>query len=302
MKIAVACGGDSSERVISIKSGKAVHAALELAGHQSFLFDVNPKTFSAGDLPNADLVFIALHGEYGEDGKFQTVLQSAGIPYTGSGPEACRLAMDKLAFREALTRQNLPMPRLITCGTKDQIDTTNVPYPVFIKPAIGGSSIGVSKARDGEQLISGVECAFRESDRIVIEKAVSGREFAVGVLNDKALQPIEICTDRDYFDYEAKYNDPGTRYLFPENLSEGVVTAMKKLALQTHVALGCEVLSRVDLILQEDKIYILELNAIPGMTERSLLPLEAKYDGIQFPELCDIIVKQTVKQHNSLKT
>lgn len=297
MNIGVACGGRSSERNVSLKSGRAVHAALEMAGYKSKIFDIDPLTFSVQDFKGVDVVFVALHGEFGEDGQFQSLLQNAGIPYTGSGPEACRLAMDKLDFRNVLDQHRIQMPTLLTAGLREDIRIDQIVYPAFVKPAIGGSSIGVSKLLSKEDAGIAIEKAFKESSRILVEKAVEGREFAVGVLDGTALQPIEICTQRAYFDYEAKYSDPGTKYVFPQDLSETLILKMQQIALQVHNYLECRTLSRVDMIVRDEDVYVLELNAAPGMTERSLLPLEAQAANIQFAELCDIIVKSAIQNH-----
>ena len=297
LKIAVLAGGTSSEREVSLRSGAAVHQALVGKGFDAVLLDVDGRAAAQARAAGADLAFIALHGVFGEDGGVQSALEEAGIPYTGSGPEACRRAMDKEASRKVLNQSGFAEPRwrVIRGGTAPPGAPSDLEYPFFVKPCRGGSSIGVSQVKSEAEWPAAWAAARAEDDKVIVESKVTGREMAVGILGDHALPVIEICPARDFYDYTAKYSDSGTRYVFPDDLTPAVLKRIQENALRAHRALGCGGFSRVDLILTAAADYVLEVNAIPGLTAASLLPKQALKEGIQFADLCVMMIRESIK-------
>jgi len=298
LKVAVLYGGPSSERDISIKSGKAVGQALESKGCVVRMVDAVGDFFKQLEGFGPEQVFIALHGKFGEDGTVQRLLEEAGYAYTGSGPEGCSNAMDKVKSRRLLEAGGVWTPRWWCFDDFAQAMETPVNYPVFVKPALGGSSIGVSLVRGFGEWGPALREAFAEDRTVLVEASVSGREFAVGILGSRVLPPVEIVSAGDFFDFEAKYNSGGTRYVFPEDLYELDRESLCGAALKAHRLLGCEAFSRADLILSRDeagasRIHVLEVNAIPGLTSRSLLPTEARKAGITFEDLCVMILRES---------
>ncbi|MBP9733925.1 MAG: D-alanine--D-alanine ligase [Candidatus Omnitrophica bacterium] len=301
IKIAVLAGGISSEREISLRSGAAVHAALLGKGLDAVLLDVDERAAQMTKDAGADLAFIALHGAFGEDGRVQQALEDLGIPYTGSGPEACRRAMDKEVSRELFRAAGLAEPRwtVVTDLRQGTAAIQATGLPAFVKPCRGGSSIGVTQLKTEAQWSSAFESARAEDARVMVESKIKGRELAVGILGDHALPAIEICPAREFYDFEAKYSNSGTQYIFPEDISASRLKRIQETALRAHQALGCEGFSRVDLIMDEDTDYALEVNAIPGMTATSLLPKQARREGIQFEDLCVMMIQQRVRRGGS---
>lgn len=300
--IAVLCGGDSSEREVSLRSGRAVYEALNAQGFRARLEDVGPKNCGRLKDRRPDFAFLALHGSYGEDGALQEWLELEGISYSGSGPKACRRSMDKRLTRAAFLRGGLRCPEGIVFCREDKIINPFGAYPVFVKPASGGSSIGVSRVESEGALREAAERAFAQDRWIILERAVAGREFTAGVLGDRALPAIEIRTPRTFFDYEAKYSDSGTEYVFPEDLPEEVLKSLEAAAFKAHEILECRSFSRTDFILSEDgQVWALELNAIPGMTSKSLMPKAARRAGIGFADLCAMIILCSVDPDFSVR-
>lgn len=286
-KIGVLYGGSSSEREISLLSGRAVYDALRSAGTDAALIDVRENDFEKPIRESGiDFAFIALHGKFGEDGVLQTWLEKEGIQYSGSGPDACRRAMDKEDSRRIFSRAGLRVARGVVLREKNDPSARGLGYPVFVKPASSGSSIAVSLVKRESDLDEAIRAAFEEDSKVIVEERIVGREFTVGVLGADALGIIEIGTDREFFDYEAKYRDAATRYETPTDLAPEVSAALENAALAAHRALGCAGFSRVDLILSSDGPYVLEINAIPGLTAKSLLPKMAAKKGISFSRLC----------------
>lgn len=297
MRIAVLLGGFSSEREISLRSGSAVAKALRERGHDVAEVDVRDEAVAELDRVRPDVAFIALHGKFGEDGGIQALLERKGIPYTGSGPEASRVAMDKAAAKERFARAGAPVaPHLLVrrgddpSAARERILAFGL--PVVVKPRTEGSSVGVSIHRTPEGLGRGLEDAFRFHPDALVERFVGGRELTVGILEDRALPVIEMKPAREFFDYEAKYVDDRTVYVVDPPLERAARERLQAAALAAHRSLGCEGFSRVDAILTAagDPI-VLEVNTVPGLTERSLLPKAARAEGIGFPELCERIVR-----------
>ncbi|MFH1398140.1 MAG: D-alanine--D-alanine ligase [Candidatus Omnitrophota bacterium] len=295
-RIGVLMGGPSSEREISLKSGKAVLDNLKAIGLDASGVDI--KTDNIEDNINLlkslslNCAFIALHGRFGEDGKIQKILDGLKIPYIGSGPKASGLAMDKLDSHEIFKANGLIIPSYKVLDKRTfRINpkvTDDILYPpLVIKPVTGGSSIGLSVVIKEEDLKQALDTAFCYDDRIIIEQYIKGRELTVGVLDEEALPVIEIIPKKPFFDFEAKYQLGLTEYIVPAKLKDDIRKKVQDAGLSAHKLLGCYGFSRVDIILSEDNIpFVLEVNTIPGFTSTSLFPKAAKAIGIDFPQLC----------------
>jgi len=299
-KIGVLLGGPSSEREISLKSGKAVLEAFKALGLDVIAIDIktdneeeNIKLIKSSGI---NCAFIALHGYFGEDGGIQQVLEKLKLPYTGSGVSASRLAMDKIASRKIFEKNGLQVPKYRSidkesCNEKLNFKNT-FGLPLVIKPAANGSSVGLSIIGKEEKLKEAIDLAFSFDDRVIVEEYIKGRELTVGVLDDLALPVIEIIPKNMFFDFEAKYKPGMTDYVIPAQLEEGIAKNVKGAALASHKLLGCFGCSRVDIILDgHNRCFVLEVNTIPGFTSTSLLPKAAKTVGIEFSDLCLKLIK-----------
>ncbi|MCX5680585.1 MAG: D-alanine--D-alanine ligase [Candidatus Omnitrophica bacterium] len=288
-KVGILSGGPSNEREISLKSGRAVYEALIGEGCDAILLDVKNDICDIITSSAVDMAFIALHGRFGEDGTVQRILEDMGVPYTGSGVEASRLALDKIATKDVFHRCGIPVPgyTVFEKGNSSAKSCHPTGWPVVVKPQFEGSSIGLSIAGDESSLKIAVDKALGYGDKVLIEEYINGRELTVGILGEKALPVIEIITSQGVYDYEAKYKDPATRYLVPAPIDEKLAKLAGLLGEKSHMSLGCRSFSRVDMMLDKaGRIFVLEVNTIPGMTERSLLPKAAKAAGIDFGSLC----------------
>lgn len=294
-RIGVLMGGSSTEREISLKSGKCVYEALKQMGLAAIPIDIKTEGISENlrliKSQRIDCAFIALHGRFGEDGQIQEILDVLNIPYTGSGALASRLAMDKVASRKIFQIHGLAVPRynvLERCSyTKNWIVHNRLPLPLVVKPATHGSSIGLSIVDNREQLKKAVDLAFGFDERIIIEEYIPGREVTVGIVDNTALPVIELIPKKRFFDYEAKYQPGMTDYVVPAQLQSALTMRIQRAALRAHQLLGCSGFSRVDMILSNANIpFVLELNSIPGLTSNSLLPKAAKVAGMDFAQLC----------------
>ena len=298
-KIGVLMGGVSSERDISLISGKTVYEALLRKGYEVIPLDLNRENaIKSIKTAGISLAFIALHGRYGEDGTVQRMLESLSIPYTGSGAKASRLAMDKLASRKIFAENHIPVPEYtVYKKSAPGIDLPAVSFPVVVKPAAQGSSIGLSIVKRKEGLRRAVEMALEFGDKVIIEQYIKGREITVGVLNEKPLPVIEIRPRAQFYNYRAKYRKGMTEYLVPAPIGKKKYTDAGNIALASHKALGCRDFSRVDMILADSgEIKVLEVNTIPGLTAASLLPRAARAKGIDYADLCVKILKLALKR------
>jgi len=304
-RIAVLMGGVSNEREVSFKSGKAVCQALRDAGHDVVPVDIVERRLDQLDDIRPDAVFNVLHGEFGEDGEVQRLLEEKGIPYTGSGPQASRAGMDKIATKRAFILHSVPTADYFTVEGDEGFGHVSAQaeamgYPLVCKPACGGSSLGVTIVRKADDLRQSLDAALESTPndpRVLLERYVRGREFTVGVLDGVPLPVVEVCTKREFFDYEAKYHDEATQYIIPVALLESTYRKVQEAAARAYHALGCRHMSRVDLMCGFDGgLYVLEVNTIPGFTPRSLLPMAAKHAGIEFKDLCDRLVRMAVSE------
>ena len=293
-------GGWSSERPISLKSGSAVVIGLKEAGCDAIPLDLKDSMTVREEIERAglDVAFIALHGHFGEDGGIQTLLDKLGIPYTGSSAEASRRAMDKVSFRKIVTEAKIRMPEGAAFSEVEGGRSFSHGPPWVVKPAIEGSSIGVSIVDTEEELPKAIENAARYSSSIMIEEYIKGKEITVGILQDQTLPPIEIVPKNRFYDYESKYGG-GTEYLIPARIGDSKNHEAGKIGLAVHQLIGCLSFSRVDMILGKDgELYVLEVNTIPGFTNKSLLPKAAAAAGVSFKELCVKILESALVAKN----
>ena len=295
-RVGILMGGVSSEREISLRSGRAIADALSRQGIDVMPLDIlddnNDTIVDQLQEADMDVAFIALHGRLGEDGTIQSILEKLNIPYTGSGVDASRLAFDKAATQNLLEKNNVSIPSYVTLSKGDQLDTGAVsgalgPLPFIVKPAREGSSIGITLVKQEDELTQALVAAWHYSDTALIEKCIEGREFTVGILGQVALPVVEIRSKRLFFDYESKYTKGATEYIVPAAITDEMTRELQQAALQAHRVLGCEDLSRVDIMIDGNRrYYVLEVNTIPGFTSTSLLPKAAMNYGLSFDQLC----------------
>jgi len=305
MRIGLLLGGPSSEREVSFKTGRAVASALIKEGLEVAEIDVGKDVVKLlDDIKAADpqVVFIALHGRFGEDGVVQGMLEYLGIPYTGSGVLASALAMDKVASKRIFAHHGIYVPRysILRRGgwtLPGEIPLDSLSYPLVVKPAAEGSTIGVSMVETPDGLDEAVDEAYKYGDMVLVEEFIDGRELTVGILGGEPLPVIEIIPQTGFYDYKSKYTPGLTSYEVPAVLSRETCLLVQDMALLAHRALGCQGASRVDFRLSQDDIpYVLEVNTIPGMTETSLLPKAALAAGISFRELVLKILESALER------
>ncbi|HYG74159.1 MAG TPA: D-alanine--D-alanine ligase [Planctomycetota bacterium] len=307
LAIGVLYGGPSSEREVSIESGENVAKALSAAGHDvhRVLLDDSFTVKDAQDL-GIDVAMLALHGEFGEDGRIQEILEEADIPYTGSGVDASSTAFDKMLAKRAFERCNVRTPAWMCIDVAD-LEKNNatgmylVP-PIVVKPATGGSSLGVSIVRNENQITPAINKAAEYGDSILIERFIKGRELTVGVLGDEALPIAELQLATEFYDYHAKYSDERTRIICPADLDAETAKRVQAIGLAAHRALGCRDYSRTDVMLDENGMpWVLEVNTLPGMTSHSLLPRAAAAAGRDFTQLCEELLRLALVRSMSQK-
>ncbi|MDO4250297.1 MAG: D-alanine--D-alanine ligase [Moraxella sp.] len=294
-KVAVVCGGNGAEREVSLNSGKAVLEALRSKGVDAHHFD--PKETDILVLRDFDRVFNVLHGTFGEDGCLQGVLDGFGIPYTGCGVLASAITMDK--FRCRLLWQSLGLPNVPYVVLSDDSDFEAVEaqfgLPLFVKPAAEGSSVGVVMIEVKGELQKVYPTLKQYHGAILAEPAIMGGEYACSIVDGEALPSIRIIPEGKFYDYEAKYLSDNTVYQCPSDLSEEEEKTMRALALKAFAAIDGKGWGRVDFLKDNDgKLYLLELNTVPGMTSHSLVPMAAKQVGMDFADLCVRVLETTL--------
>ncbi|GGX27547.1 D-alanine--D-alanine ligase [Pigmentiphaga litoralis] len=292
-KVGVLYGGKSAERDVSIMSGTGVHQALRNAGVDAHLFDTGERSLAELAAEGYDRVFIALHGRYGEDGTLQGALELLGIPYTGSGPLASSLAMDKIMTKRVWLHEALPTPRYAVLDADTDLDgvISTLGLPVFVKPPHEGSTLGVTKVTRREDLAAAYAKASEFDEDVLAEAFISGRELTVAILgkgaNAYALPVIEIVAPDGNYDYEHKYFGDETKYFCPANLPEDTTRRIQQICVAAYRAIGCEGWGRADVILADNgEPYLLEINTSPGMTSHSLVPMAAAANGMNYESLC----------------
>ena len=294
--VAVLLGGKSAERDISLKTGTAVADALEARGYTVARIDVGDDVALRLADVAPTVAFVALHGRFGEDGCIQGLLECLGIPYTGAGVLASALAMDKVASKHLLRSVGLPTPAYVAIpqGREATVTAAEIPFgfPLVVKPAREGSSVGVTIVREESAFAEAVQLAASYAGDTLVEKYVAGREISVAVLDGEALGTIEIKPARPFYDYTAKYDKTaGTQYLFPAPLADEIEQAVSTLAVEAHRALGCTGVTRTDFMVDgAGEAWIIEMNTLPGLTGTSLVPKIAAGRGIEYGELCERLV------------
>lgn len=298
IKIGVLLGGQSAEREVSLRSGAAVVKALKSRGYTVKAIDAGPDLYPVLKKEKIGLAFIALHGGHGENGAVQGMLEIMGIPYTGSGILASALAMDKEASKKIFLYHGIPVP---ACRIVRQQEfrakgfrlSAGFKLPWVVKPATEGSSVGVEIVKNMDAAAKAVKKAFAYGNAVVIEEYIRGREVQIAVLNDRAIGGVEVRPSLEFYSYEAKYTAGLTEYIIPPKLDSRTYKKAQEAALSAHRALGCRGATRVDLIIDDGKkIFVLEVNTIPGMTETSLLPKIAASAGLDFPLLIEKIMEE----------
>lgn len=332
MKIAVVFGGISPERNVSLTGGKAVIDALKSLGHEVVAVDpafgkdavVSDEILAdMGKMPtldelekyppknlidcvnseifdDIDVAFIVLHGKYGEDGKFQALLELRGIPYTGSDIKASSTAIDKAASKLLFLASGIPTPQW-TVLTPDEYEDFDLIKNIrdefgevlVVKPNDQGSTVGITIIEDGniDDIIDAVKLAGQFSNKVLIEEFIEGSEITVSIVGSRALPIIEIVPESGFYDYEHKYTKGHTEYICPADLSDDITDFTQNLALTAYNVIGCEGFARADFRLNDEgQAYLLEINTIPGFTATSLVPMAAQETGIEFPELCQELI------------
>ena len=297
-KIGVLMGGLSAERDVSIRSGEAIVAALTERGYDAWPLFVDRDIDLVLRQARIDVAFVTLHGRYGEDGCIQGLLELLGIPYTGSGVLASAMAMNKARAKDLFRLNNLPTaPGYVVeaehGGGEDLAELHgSFGFPVVVKPAGEGSSLGIRIARDELELEAAVEEALRFDDDVLVERFIDGKEISVGILDGKPLGAVEIVPKRGFYDFQNKYTSGRTEYHLPARLSPERYRSALRLATLAHEALGCEGATRVDLIVSDKgNEVVLEINTLPGMTPTSLLPKIAHSAGLSFEDLVEEMLK-----------
>jgi len=292
-QIGVLMGGLSAEREVSLRSGEAVLQALKGLGYSAVAIDVGRDLPRQLQEAGIEVAFIALHGRYGEDGTVQGLLELLAIPYTGSGVLASALAMDKLKTKQMLLFHELPTPgfKVIRRGEDRQrlLDACRH-FPLVVKPAREGSTVGISIVRDLEELNVGLDTAFESDSVVLVEDYIAGRELTVGLIDNQALPIVEIIPKGGFYDYKAKYTVGGSRYLVPAELDAVLYERLQQVAVASAAALDCCGPARVDFMLREREFFCLEVNTIPGLTGTSLLPKAAAAAGLDFAQLVERIL------------
>ena len=303
-KLAIILGGKSAERDVSIMTGMAVYEVLERTG-LFFIKKFDPKLDPLQKLIDFDpfVVFNALHGRYGEDGYMQGFLEVLGIPYTGAGVLGCALSMNKWTTKKILMAYGYPVPKALYITKNTNFDLTKaikehgIGFPAIVKPNDEGSSVRVSLVSSNVELLKGVENVFTYGKDALIEEFIEGKEVQVAILGNRNLGSVEIIPDNAFYDYEAKYMPGKSKHLIPPRIDRGILEVIEDLAKKTHRALDLYPLSRIDFkIHPENGPFILEANALPGLTKTSLVPEIARHAGISFEKLSVLLIEYALNK------
>jgi len=300
-KIGVLMGGLSSEREVSLATGKAVLAALQGKGYNAVGIDVGRDVAERLRQETIEIAFNALHGKFGEDGAIQGLLEVLGIPYTGSGILASAVGMNKIVSKTVFRNYGLNVGpyRIAVAGDRHALEGSlkEIGLPLVVKPSSEGSSVGVSIVRREDELASAAKLAFAHDREILVEKHIKGMEVQVGILGDRALGAIEIVPKDEFYSYKAKYEQGMSAHFLPARVPQDIYQRTLDAGLLAHRALDCRGYSRVDFIIDDGGVpYILEVNTLPGMTATSLLPEIANGAGIPFPKLVEEIIRLALEK------
>ncbi|MGM9682573.1 MAG: D-alanine--D-alanine ligase [Eubacteriales bacterium] len=303
-RITVVCGGISTEREVSIRSGKAIYEALLGAGYKNVaLFDLLQNNLNTLLAESPDLAFLALHGKGGEDGCIQGALELAGIRYTGSGVAASAVCMDKILTKKLLSFHSIPTPAFVVlengechdAGRSADLIIEKLGLPVVLKSPCQGSSIGIVIANDRKGVEQGIGEILRFGDRLLAEKFTDGTEVTLPLTGNRKIctyPVIEITSENSFYDYTSKYTPGMSHHIIPARIDANDIEKIREYGCRAYRAAGCRGLARIDFIVDKKAgPMVIEINSLPGMTETSLFPDAARYDGVSFPQLVDRIVK-----------
>jgi D-alanine-D-alanine ligase len=319
MKVAVLCGGRSSEHDVSLRSGEAVARGLEEAGHEPLLLTIGRdgswsfhgapvELTPAAGLYGADVAFPALHGPFGEDGSVQGVLEWLDIPYVGSDVLASAVCMDKLTLKRLFAQHGLPQVEFAAVGEADwRARCEAMGLPLWVKPSRLGSSVGISKVEGlGPELDAAVELALRHDPRVIVEASAHGREVECSLLGNEqveASQPGEVIAHGEWYDYETKYSDGGMELVVPAPLADAQASSLRELAIAAFELGGCAGLARCDFFVEPDgEVLVNEINTMPGFTETSVYAKLWEASGLDYPDLCDRLVQLALERHTKARS
>ena len=310
-RVAVIYGGRSGEHEVSLRSAKSIIDAIDTEKHKVLHYLISkegkwsprPIVPEPNGNPEIDVVFPALHGTFGEDGTLQGLLELADLPYVGAGVLASSVSMDKEVMKRLMKERGLPVADYFVvprCGAWDFASD----FPMFVKPANLGSSVGISKVRSEQELVAAIELASRYDRKVIVERGITGREFECAVLgndNPAAAAPCEILPSREFYDYEDKYILDQAQTVLPARLSAEQTAEMQRLAVECYCAVECEGMARVDFLLETatDRLYINEINTIPGFTSISMYPKMWEYSGLPMPKLIDRLIELAIERHEA---
>lgn len=297
LNITVMLGGPSAEREVSLRTGAAVARALRSLGHD--VAELDPRTPDWVLRPGTEVVFLALHGTYGEDGTVQAQLDQLGMPYTGCGAEASRLAFDKVLTKKACVAAGVPTPRFVV------VDHAATPWPlgwqppVVVKPVRQGSSVGLQFVERVADWPAALREALRYDSELLVEEKVIGRETTVGILGGQTLPVVEVRPRQGTYDYANKYTPGATEYFCPAPFDQGITERIQAAAAGAFAAIGGRDYARVDVMVRDGEPFVLEVNTLPGMTETSLLPKAAAAAGISYEQLCQRMIELALNRQGS---
>ena len=311
LRVAVLYGGRSGEHEISLRSAESIIAGLDRAKYEVQRIFITPEgrwepralSPEPGANPGIDVVFPVLHGTFGEDGTVQGLLELAGLPYVGAGVLASAVSMDKEVTKRLLIERGLPVAEYVTVTRGNKPDIS-LPFPRFIKPANLGSSVGISKVKTCSEMSAALELAFQYDRKVIVERGIAGREFECSVLGSEqpvAAVPCEVIPSREFYDYEDKYLLDAAKLIVPAPLAPEQTAEMQRLAVAAYSAVECEGMARVDFLMEAatGKLYINEINTIPGFTSISMYPKMWEAAGVPFAELLDRLIDLALDRHRS---
>jgi D-alanine-D-alanine ligase len=297
LRIGVLMGGLSSERAISLLTGRSIIKTLKERGHRVIPIDIDGRSFQKVIKAKIDVAVLALHGTYGEDGVTQGILEFLGIPYTGSGVMASAIGMNKVMSKQVFDANKIPTPRWAILEKPGDVSRIKMKFPLVFKPCSEGSAVGVTIVKNRKQAAAAYKKASKYGNRVLIEKYIKGVEISVPVLgSDRVLPVIEIVPANEFYDYQAKYTAGRSTHIIPARLSAKMRKKAGDIALRVHNALMCRDYSRTDMIAAGGGVYVLETNTLPGMTSLSLYPEAAKAAGIGFYDLLVIFIKNALER------
>jgi len=311
LKVAVIYGGRSGEHEISLRSARSIIDAMDSNKYEVLHYVISkdgkwsprPILPEPGGNPGIDVVFPVLHGTFGEDGTVQGLLELAGLPYVGAGVLASSLSMDKDMMKRVAAARGLPVVEYVVVSCNAALSPA-FDYPMFVKPANLGSSVGISKVRNREELTAAIALAGSYDRKVIVERGITGREFECAVLgneNPVASLPCEILPSREFYDYEDKYELDQAQTVIPASLSPAQTAELQRLAVECYKAVECEGMARVDFLLESatGKLFINEINTIPGFTSISMYPKMWENSGLPMPKLIDRLIELALERHEA---